>query len=552
MLTSQRLPAQSTTPNSLAAVPAYNITLTLTAIAAALNLPVIEAPALGRKALTKASKQFVKVSGPKGERIQTVNPQFRPEAKSAYKNAVHARLQRKFNLFGLPVPQVLPQQSRHQKVSTNDDLRSSISQSTMIYTALYASDHSKDGIEPGIFADNIKAYNAKASAPNKLTFMHSYGGGLEMYCDGNGGTNKTVVCDDSNMNVYYEPGQLSTAAYAAAFASSEPPIQLLPIIDGRLDDIGPKDVLSALNTLDQQTAYVYADKTAKLYCADAQVAGIYFDLEPLDLTQLGQQYFFSRIAYNLAGFNKIAGSNTDALDCQNTQHPQGRLLALFATANQVNPALATILNTYNNGYIIDPLYDLGEQAGGIASSPTDYATYTLTEIRKMQAASSANNVVYQFAVPGSATAHEFESVEGISTGFKQIDYLNASLSAIEKLNVASDSNYKGTALWAWNSQFYWHNKTFTPAQPSSEVLDFLANYQKTTGTANTTNPTSEPDSNNDTGSSHTKVIIEASVGAGAILLCMVGIFACRPKRARPNLEQNAAAEAVALTRLNRV
>jgi hypothetical protein len=344
--------------------------------------------------------------------------------------------------------------------------------SAWVYDNLFSNTGKKIGFTAGLFSSKINEYNTLAGSKHALTQLFSYGGSMEMYCAGSGGTAASVVCDASNMFIYYQPGQASTNAYYNALTKSAIPVSIIPVVDGQLNLTGASDYLSAFNNLDEKTAIIFADKVATAYCADNQIAGVQFDLEPFDMTQPGQRYFYQQIAKDFAGKNQATG--TDPLKCVDATHPNGRTFSVFTTAAKINPTVATAFNQYSNGYIIDSLYDLGPNAGGIANSPVNYGKYASREIVKLMLAAKTYGVKYQIGIPAAASVHEFETKNGVKSGYKQADYVAQAMNAINTNGVRNDARFMGIDLWSWKDKFFWNGMQFTPQVPSATVLNYLS------------------------------------------------------------------------------
>ncbi|WP_419418589.1 hypothetical protein ACNVED_08470 [Legionella sp. D16C41] len=334
---------------------------------------------------------------------------------------------------------------------------------TWAYDDIYNNAGKKIGHSPGLFANTINNYNLSASGNHIISRLYSYGGSLEMYCQGSGGTSPSKACNPSNMLVYYDKGKLSTATYYSVLGKSSKPVAIIPIVDGRLDQKGADDYLSALNNLDQKTAALYADKVAQLFCSDPQVEGVQFDIEPFDISKSGQAYFYQQIAKDFASSM-----------CIDNAHPKGRIFSIFTFASRINNTVAQILNKYQNGYVIDSLYDLGPKPGGSVNSPSEYRKYIKTEVKNMLAKAKQYNIKFQFAIPAAASAHEFESKNGVSTGYAQLDYVKASYEVFKQLQVQSDPNFAGVSLWVWLDQMWWEGYRLTPSTPNEETKAFLA------------------------------------------------------------------------------
>lgn len=340
---------------------------------------------------------------------------------------------------------------------------------TWSYDALYNNQGRRIGFQAGLFAANINQYNAAAKAGHRITQIFSYGGDMEMYCQGSGGSSTNTPCTAKTMQVFYDPGIKSTAAYFNAANGTSNPVMMVPIVDGVVGG----EFLKTFNRLDKATASIYADNVAKLYCADDNVSGVQFDLEPFDINQPGQAFFFAQIAKNFAGKNNPGPGGSDPLHCVDRAHPQGRFFSVFTFSGRVNQKLADIFNLYGNGYVIDSLYDLGGNPGGVVTPVSKYKTLVTNEVKNMMAVTKKFNVKYQFGIPASASVHEFESVNGNSTGFKQLDYVKAAIDAINAQNARQDKNFLGVNIWGWNQRMFWSGKEFKPSTPDSATRTYL-------------------------------------------------------------------------------
>lgn len=342
-----------------------------------------------------------------------------------------------------------------------------IANSTWAYDTIYNNKGKSVSTDPGLFAQDIDNYNAAALPGHKVTQIFSYGGDLEMYCQGSGGSQPSTPCTDQTLYAGYDAD--STKAYYDAANSTPNPVQILPIIDGQIGS----GVLKTFNNLDKKTANLYADKVAATYCADDTVTGVQFDLEPFDISKSGQNYFYQEIAKDFAGLNSPNPDGSDPLHCVDAAHPQGRIFSVFTFADELNQQTAKILNQYGNGYMIDSLYDLGPNPPGKVNSPTEYQKYASIEIVNLKQKAAQYQIKYQIGIPAAATPNEYESVGGKSTGFSQIDYVTSALNIINNDNVRNDANFRGMDIWGFNQGLFYKEQSFTAPFPSTSVLNYL-------------------------------------------------------------------------------
>lgn len=342
----------------------------------------------------------------------------------------------------------------------------------------------------GQFAPQIASYNNQAP-DHQITQLFFYGGDIEMYCRGSGGSSPSTPCTKNNIYAFYNTSDNPTAPHEEKYAAVPGVKNLIPVIDGRLDNPDDTDILNHLNDMPQAEAILFADIVAAKACADDRIDGIQFDIEPFSFTGgngspisgLGQQYFYTEIAKVFAGWygqGDFPGVNTydayhpDPLKCVSKNHPNGRVFSVFSFSSNITPDVVSVFNYHGNGYVVDSLYDLGNKPGGTLTTPQAFEQLVTAETKAM----SQLGVPYQFAIPGAASAHEYESAispQGIKIiGFPQVDYINGALTAIAPYK--ADPNFKGIALWSWNplDHMNWNGWQMFPGKPTKDVLSVLA------------------------------------------------------------------------------
>lgn len=332
--------------------------------------------------------------------------------------------------------------------------------------------------QAGLWVDALRAYNEIADAGSRLNQVFSYGGDLEMECEG------YDDCTSRKMHVYYYPptsghpsrsfvnvgnsGFQSTQAYAAVGED----VLVIPVFDGRFDGNG---YLRQFHTLNEQQARTYADIFARTICADPAVAGVQLDLEPFDLGVSAQFHFYDQVAKNLAGRN----DDLEAIfQCRNERFPRGRFFSVFTFASSITPELGEMFTRYENGYLVLSLYDLGPGGAGQANDPIAYGGYVAAELREaMENSTNSGNVPFQLAIPAAASTKEFESYDGRFSGHAQTEYVEAALDAIDASGVRDDERFLGIALWGFSRFMAYppHTEhTFEPASPPPAVQAILA------------------------------------------------------------------------------
>jgi len=333
------------------------------------------------------------------------------------------------------------------------------------YDAVYNSNGKRIGISPGLYANQIINFNATTN--NKIAQVYSYGGNLKMYCEGSGGSSPSTPCNDSNMTVSHQTS--STIAYYTIISKVDPKIAIEPIVDG----IVGGDFLKTFDSLDEKTAQLYADKVAQLYCSNDAVSGVEFDLEPFNINANGEYAFYMEIAKDFAGKHNPYG--LDPYGCVNSSHPTGRTFSVFATGAKVNERLGKVLNAYQNGSVIGPLYSLIKYTG-VATPPPVYRKYIDNEIKRMVRNANQFGVKFQFGIPASSTIEEFEFINDQASGYQQLDYVKEAIASIN-LYARNEPNFLGIDLWAFSARRIKSTGVeFKPSSPPQNVLNYLANY----------------------------------------------------------------------------
>ncbi|MDG2051693.1 MAG: hypothetical protein P8M78_16185 [Myxococcota bacterium] len=349
---------------------------------------------------------------------------------------------------------------------------------TWVYDATFP--QGPDGepyVSPGLWREAISEYNAQAEAGHRLDQVFSYGGDLEMEC--RGGSD----CTPNKMHVYYYPPTAQSAnrsfqetgasgfVSTQAYAKTPGEVVVIPTFDGRFDAGG---YLQEFETLSESQARTYADIFARAVCADPAVPGVQLDLEPFDINDPAQFWFYDQVALNLAGENQDL---EPILGCRSEDYPQGRFFSVFTFANQITPELGEVFTRYGNGYVIISLYDLGPGAATVASDPDEYRGYVANEIaRTVSNSAAASDVPFQLAIPAAASTKEFERYRGTPSGYAQRQYVEQALEAMEASGVRANPQFLGTAVWGWSRFMAWPphtNNVFEPGSPQAEVLSVL-------------------------------------------------------------------------------
>jgi len=326
---------------------------------------------------------------------------------------------------------------------------------------------------PGLFLRQISEYNRTANKDHQITAVFTYAGDMEMYCLGSGGSRKDKSCKPDDLMVFYGNGSKSAKVYGKLITTAEKSVDIVPVVDGRLDTHGKSDYLSSFNALSNKDAIIYADKVAKVFCKDTHVSGVQFDIEPFDMNQRGQYYFFEQIAKDFAGKNHPNTDGLDPLHCVDANHPDGRYFSVFTNSYHIDAQVGKVLNQYQNGYIIDALYDLGAHEKGVATSPDEYRRLVDTEMTNILLKTNQYHVKFQLAIPVSATEHEFESRSGHHSGYDQLDYIKAAYSVIDEKKIRENVYFRGMVIWAFKERMMLSGQEYTPSKLDEETGAYL-------------------------------------------------------------------------------
>lgn len=345
-------------------------------------------------------------------------------------------------------------------------------------------------LKAGAYASTINCYNnggsCKASSQptpvsHQIRMVYSYGGDLEISTQ----CTDASSCPMSDFWVDYNAkkpntGIPATKAYTQDLRLNDNPSKkhyVAPIIDGSFYN----KYLKQFSTMDKAKARAFADKTARTVCADDNVDGIEFDLEPFSVkTKNAQYYYYMEVAKDFSG--NYSGSGA-VPGCVDNAHPDGRFFAVFASPQAANTSYATaakhlqtILTTYGNGYLVAALYDLSASSAGTLTLPSRYAQLVSNEVSGLKKWAKALGINYAFAVPGGASAHEFTIVNGTNQGYSMLDYTRAAMKVINASGVKSGHHYLGTDLWFWGPFVKAGSESLGPAAPPVKVLHYLATH----------------------------------------------------------------------------
>ncbi len=336
----------------------------------------------------------------------------------------------------------------------------------------YASNSSLGLNEVNVYAGEIKFTQHIPSDPTSKLPLQDF---------------KLVIKDINGQEIHYD-GSKNIQAYAAL--AKQGISTLIAVVDGHTDSLGVANgwlwqsntyndglVSNDFNDLAPAKAVIFADHIAEQFCntndggpSAALVNGVQFDLEPFSIPAdnfslpavcdpddktydplspncinlepgWGQYLFYREISKDLAGNNtsdqELANDNT-ANTCS-IAHPK------FFTVNTLpntttKQHVATLLNSYKNGYAIFSLYDLGgfnstlpryyndtrvnmniARAGFVASSPSYYEQEVSKEMAQIQQQITDAPIYFQIAIPAAASTHEFAYSESAAYDGTKVD-----------------------------------------------------------------------------------------------------------------------------------
>ncbi len=387
--------------------------------------------------------------------------------------------------------------------------------------------------------NTINTYNTNASLL-KITQVYAYATDIELPWTAQGSS--PTYWDETTQYGYYFSQDSSSVPLPLFSASSITPLtDLNIIIDGRIDN-------GYLQGFNDQISTADANSFASLIVSGGnsqsaiqpgvasygptqttnkpQIKGVQFDLEPFDSTSANQLEF-----YHKAG-NLLAAA--------------GQYFSVFTFPKSLNQATADMLNgttTYtfynkttdavrNNGYAIISLYDLidmsandlatcqasanqfntsgicdtgntslpmttttGDATGIVTSSAVPhslqgYYNAALLTVQQTIALAKLYSISYKFAIPGSASVHEFENWGTYACEFsdkspenatcketaitqtsttKQSDYIKQAIKAIQTgFNGSSDPLFLGIDIYAFSAKQVW--------SPQPPLADWNQNF----------------------------------------------------------------------------
>lgn len=341
-------------------------------------------------------------------------------------------------------------------------------------------------LQAGFFIDAINDYNTQAGRKHQISSIYSYHASMEMYCKG-GAHN----CSPTNLKLSFaspqhplgkhaEKSSVARYRHGVKARDGQQPVKAVAIIDGVVNG-QYQGSLKGLNELPQRLAEGFADKVSAAICADANIDGVQFDLEPLNLeSHNGQYFFYRRIAENFAGKRDMGGIN-----CVTSSHPAGRFFSVFAPTRALRPGSGSaanmhqITNSHRNGYMIAPIYDLDGSPLGHATPVADYQQMARRQLQQLNSWATQARVPFKIGIPAAASVHEYVRCAGPpcknqgAAPDSQLTYVQALMTALSATGVRDNTLFHGNVIWAWSRGISHGGASFMPEAPPAEVLNYL-------------------------------------------------------------------------------
>lgn len=312
---------------------------------------------------------------------------------------------------------------------------------------------------PGFWISNLQTFINGAQGKNTLSRLYVYGTSMDT-----SGSSTTV-----NYSSSY------AAASVAAYRGSFPALTILAIVDGTPGQLKQSDA----GTL--QLAKELATSLTTQVCADPNVDGVFYDIEPTKFTYGGLFTLYQTTANQLA-------------QCKDAQHPNGRYMGVYAYVNTadgnlVKPALG------NNGFLAVPLYDVQDSQPPTPTSMSLYDASVKSYVSNSDANSSTYHIPYTVIGPAGASFGEFEQYGSYAPppptlpapyNFTLITDFRPTITQVlymtdvnaNTVKYAKSPYYMGVDYWGWNyfiSPLPKQNQLLLPSYPDTTMVSYLQN-----------------------------------------------------------------------------
>ncbi|MCH9762748.1 MAG: hypothetical protein K0U24_00710 [Gammaproteobacteria bacterium] len=321
--------------------------------------------------------------------------------------------------------------------------------------------------DPGHWISEVQAFNTGANTDKKIVDLYPYAGDVELNC--NGPTDCVYSGTGQNAFVYYDSGLPSIQAYHQAF----PAAAILPIVDGNTKG----SLLKALTYT--QVGVDTAKLVVQQACSDPDSDGVFFDLEPFDISVPGQFAFYKEMSQQ---FSSSA--------CIDANHPTGRVFGVFLSPNKVSDWRKVKAAFGQVGYAAVSAYDIQDTNPPVPTSLQAYHASVMGMLGTMDTASKTYNIPYKVVVPWAASFGEFNQYglydasnppsyfklikDYTPEGITQLAYVQAARAII--LAACKSPYYLGMDGWSWTQYKSPHpaqEQLVFPAVPEGEVVQYL-------------------------------------------------------------------------------
>lgn len=310
---------------------------------------------------------------------------------------------------------------------------------------------------PGFWVDSIQTFIHGAVGKNTLSRLYVYGTSMDT-----SGHSTTV-----NYSSSY------AAASVAAYRASFPTLTILAIVDGVPGQLIQGDAGTV------QLAKELATSLTTQVCADPNVDGVFYDIEPTKFNYGGLFTLYQTTASQLA-------------QCKDPQHPNGRYMGVYAYVNTadghlVKPALGI------NGFLAVPLYDVQDSQPPTPTPLSLYDASVKSYVSNSDANSSAYQIPYTVIGPAGASFGEFEQYGSYAPppptlpapyNFTLITDFRPTITQVlymtdvnaNTVKYAKSPYYMGVDYWGWNyfiSPMPKNEQLLLPSYPDSAMVNYL-------------------------------------------------------------------------------
>jgi len=295
-----------------------------------------------------------------------------------------------------------------------------------------------------------------------FTSVAIYGGDVELYCRGAGGSDTTDPCvfsgSKQNAFVYY-----TAAAKSAAAKYKNAGFTVYINFDGRINGgYVPDFSLLTPSEIDE-----FAAAAADNVCLEPNAVGLMWDVEPWKTDQVP---FFAALDAKIALCNKNWG--------------------VFSFAEKFDSSM-WMYGLNQTGMLLDSTYDLACSTCApckcippTAPEGNSYQTVLTAHLTEVKSLTTQYKKPYKLFIAGSGTTQIYEKytldscaqfgqpiVYNQTCPWTMADWLKVWVNVFNSLNIANDPNYMGVAIYDWDAQ---GNGGLLPEIPESSFIQLLS------------------------------------------------------------------------------